>query len=233
MDGTEKQGDALLAGQPSPGETQETSQTAKTYTQEEVDKAINDALAAKGRDAKRLSEWEASLKSQQLEIEATKADIAEMQRRMDEAELEAARYDPDKLKEYQARKSIKDQMAELEKARKDLKRQQDELARSKAEHEAEVEAARKATLEIKLWEIAARYEVDPSLLKDLNPQTEEQAEKIAKRLSGLTKKPEGEKAKEFIPDSGVTIGAGGTPTTEQLDKMTPEQYAAWRKKGIK
>jgi len=209
MDGTEKQVDALLTGQPSPGESQETPKPeAKTYTEQEVQKQISDALAKAGRDAKTLADREASLTAQQGAIQAREAEVAEIQRQVDEAELEAARYDPDKLRAYQARQAEKHHRQSLEVERRQLAKEKAELDRSKAEHEAELQAARQAAMEAKVYEIAAKHEVNPAILKDLKLTTVEQLETVAKHLGGMTPKEQSAEAAKMTPDSGVTIGAG-------------------------
>ncbi len=232
MDGTENQADTLQGtGQPSP-EAQETSpKDAKTYTEEEFNKRVSDALAKAGRDAKALADQKASIEAQQQEIEATKAEIAEMQKRIDEAELEAARGDPSKLREYQAKKSYKDRIATLDAREKDLKKQQAAFARDKAEHTEKVRAAEEVTLGIKLYEIAARHELNPEDLKagvkDLNLTTVEQAESLAKRMG---QRPPETKGETTTPVSVPTTGGTRSPTQEQREKMPMEDYAALRKK---
>ncbi|MFO7997293.1 MAG: hypothetical protein R6U93_09220 [Dehalococcoidia bacterium] len=214
-------------GQPSGDQVETTSEKpTRTYTEQEAQKLVSDALAAKGRDAKALADKEASLNTLQEEIKAAQAQIADFERQKDEAELEAARRDPDKMAEYQQKKSYRKLMQDLETQRKDLKRQQDEFNRQKAEHEAEVQQTRQTTMEVKIWQIGAKYGVDPAMLKDLNLPTVEAVEAVAKRLG--TAKPK-ETAEPFKVDSGVTTG-GGAPTLEQLSKMTPDEYAAHRRK---
>jgi chromosome segregation ATPase len=211
--------------QPTSGGKPESTSTiqAKTYTEAELQKAKNDALAAAGRDAKALAEKEASLKAQEEAIKARKAEIEEIEKRIDEAELEAAKGDPEKLREYQAKKSYKDRLVNLENMKKDLDKREEVLNRSKAEHEEEVKTARETLLEIKIWEIGEKYGVDPVLLKDLNLPTVDQIEAVAKRLSEAAPK------ETITPDSGVTSGTG-KPTLEQLGKMPMDDYAAHRKR---
>ena len=237
MDGTENQEDTLQTeqpGQPSPEDTQGTStEQAKTYTEEELNKAIekakNDALAQAGREAKKLSEWEANLKTQQTEIDDTKAEITRLQEQIDKAELEAARGDPDKLKEYQRKKSYKDQLADLENAKKELRKQQETFEREKAEHAETVKAAREVTLGMKLYEIAARHNLNPEDLKkdmkDFNLTTEAQVEALAKRLSATGQRPpggesEGEK-KPSAPVSVPTIGGRRDDSSIRFDANAP------------
>jgi len=229
MDGTEKQKDTLQAepGQSSTVENQGTSEEkkAKTYTEQEKEKIVNDALAAAGRTAKQLSEMEARLKSQEEAIKAQMEAVAEFNRRKEEAELEEARSDPSKMREYQRRQAEKKQLADLETQKQELQKQRDEIARSKAEHEAEVKAARDTLMEVKLWQIGAKYGISPMALKELNLPTVEQVEAVAKRLGAV--KPNTESTKSFAPDSGVTSGKLGALAPEQFEKLPISEKAKY------
>jgi hypothetical protein len=231
MDGTENPKGLSSEGQTSEGETQGTSKQTKTYTEEELQKAKSDALAQAGRDAKAFSEREAALKAEKDAIEAEKTKIADWQRQREQAELDEARKDPDKLAQWQKRQQEKTRDAEFAKREADLNKRQVDLTKREAEHEAEITSAREAKLEMKVFELAGKYNLNPIVLKDgmkdLGLSTPEQAEALAKRLSETGKRPpEGEALK---PASGVTSG-GGKLTNEQLDKLPMEDYAAHRKK---
>jgi len=234
MDGTEGKKDALqLDAEQSPPDGQETpKKEAKThYTDEEVKQLIQEDRVARGRDAKTLTDWEASLKTQQAEIDDTRTEIAKIQEQIDQAELEAARGDPARLKELQAKKSYKTLLADLETKKKELQKDRAVFDHDKAEQAETVRAVQETQLEVALWKIGAKYKVDPVILKDtikdLKLTTVEQAEALAKRLSGTAgeRPPEGET--EFNPITGVTVGGQGEPTQEQLEKMSMAQYAAY------
>jgi hypothetical protein len=236
MDGTEVKSDALPKGQPSAEIKGTPKVETKTYTEEEVNKRISDALAAKGRDAKTLSDREAILKAERETIEADKVKIADWQRQRDETELAEARRDPDKLAAWQKKQNEKSRDAEFATREAALKKREADLTKREAEHSATIQAAQETQLEIELWEIGAKYGINPVILKDtmkdLNLTTTEQAEALAKRLSGTAKRPaegEAEEKEEFTPISGVTTG-GGKLTQEQLDKLSMPDYAAYRKK---
>ena len=215
-------------GQTSGGEGETTPKdTAKTYTETELQKAISDALAQKGRDAKTLADQAAGLKAQQDAIQAKEAELAEIQKQIDEAELEAARYDPDKLRTYQARQAEKQQRQSVEAERRQLAKEKAELERSRAEHQAEIDGARQLAMETKIYEIAARHEVNPAILKELKLTTVEQVETVAKHLSGMTPKEQKEEAAQFTPDSGVTKGGTAEKSEEQQLK---ERYPSMHKK---
>ncbi len=227
MDGTDNQKDTLQVetGQSSTDEKQGTSKEAqsRTYTDADIQKAINDALAKAGRDNKQLSEREAALKAQEEAIKAQQVEIEEYRKRIEQNELEEAQSDPDKMREYQRKQAEKKAKSELEIMRAELKKQQDELNRARAEHETEVKAARETMTEIRLWQIGAKYGVNPVLLKELNLSSIEQAEQVAKRL-GTTNKPAASEnktpsEKPFTPDSGVSSGNYGNLTPAQFEKL--------------
>jgi DNA repair exonuclease SbcCD ATPase subunit len=198
--------------QASAGDAGSTSgQDASTHTDEEIQKAVSDALAAKGRDVKKLSAWEARLKAQEESIKAAKAGIEEFKRRRDEAELEEARTDSGKLIEFQRKKALDVREAEL-------KKQREELNRQRMEHDAEVKSAKETLTEIKLWQIGAKYGINPATLKGLNLPSLEDVETVAKQIGRIAPQSS-ESAKSFNPDSGMTSGTLRTPTPEQFEKL--------------
>jgi len=210
-------------GQASTGAEENTSEKqAKTYTEQEVEKAKNDALAAAGRDAKSLETKEAAINAREEAIKAEEAKIDEIRRQRDVEELAEARGDPDKLAAYQAKKSREQEDTDLKAQRSAIKKEREQLDRDKAEHEAEIKAVKETQLEIELWKIAEAEGVDPvelkDMMKDLNLTTVEQAKVAAKRLN---KKPVGGTAKPLIPVSGVTSGGPGEKSEE---KKLKERY---------
>jgi len=166
---------------------------AKTYTESEVEKALQADRIKRGRDDKSFEQRETAVK-------AKEDAIAEQERQRDAAELAEAQKDPDKLAVYQSKQT------ERQRARS-LDERETNLARDKAEHEAEIKAARETQLEIEIWRIAETEGVDPAELKDtmndLNLTTVEQAQSVAKRLN---KKPEETTDKKTTHDSLVTSG---------------------------
>lgn len=209
-------------GQASGGTEGTTPKEAKTYTEQEVEKAKNDALAAAGRDAKSLETKEAAINAREEAIKAEEAKIDEIRRQRDVEELAEARGDPDKLAAYQAKKGREQEDTDLKAQRSAIKKDREQLDRDKAEHEAEIKAARETQLEIELWKIAEAEGVDPvelkDMMKDLNLTTVEQAKVAAKRLN---KKPVDGTAKSLIPVSGVTSGGTGEKSEE---KKLKERY---------
>jgi hypothetical protein len=226
------------AGQASEGETQGTStDKAKTYTKEEVDKAVSDALSAAGRDHKTLETRKADLDAQHEIVKAGLAKIEEWERQQDAEELAEAHKDPVKMRAYQAKQVDKQRGKSLEERESAVAKREQEQDRREAEHAGKVRAAEEVTLGMKLYEIAAKYELNPEDLKkdmkDLNLTTEAQVEALAKRLKPTGERlPGGEgegEGKSITPVSVPTTGGRRTPTAKELDAMTPEQYAAWRK----
>ena len=198
------------------------TEEAKTYTEQEKDKAVNDALAAKGRDYKTLANKEADLNARDAAINARQAEIDEKERQRDAAEFEAAKGDPEKFKEYQAKKSYKDQLTDIEKSKRELKKQQDELTRDKAEHEAVIRASQETKMEVELWKVAEAEKVDATQLKeamkDLNLTTVEQAQALAKRLS---------KAPAPVVPTPDSLAGGGSVKTDQ--QSLDERYPSMKK----
>ena len=209
-----------------PGGSEETTpkKEAKTHTDAEVNKAVQVALTKAGRDDKLLTDKEAALNAQQEAINARQAEIDEAERQRDAAELAAAKGDPELLRVYQDKQVQKREVAGITTQKGDLKKEREALDRDKAEHEAEIKAARETMLEVKVWQIATKYKVDPVALKNLNLPTAEQIEEVAKVMPKLG---EAEATEELTPDSNVTSGGQGEPTQEQLEKYSMAQYAAY------
>jgi len=196
---------------------------AKTYTEKDVEKAVQVALTKAGRDAKALETQAGQIKADQEAIEATRAELDEIQRQIDQSELEAARGDSAKLRELQAKKSYKAKLAELDTKNKELQKREAELDRREAEHASKIQAAEETQLEIEIWKIAKAEGVDPvelkDMMKDLKLTTVEQAKGLAKRLN---KKPEDENTKKkSTHDSLVTSGG----TKSQEGKSARQIYA--------
>jgi hypothetical protein len=94
------QGTPPEKGQPPEGQEGSTSITARTYTEEEYKKAVSDALAKAGRDAKSLELRETKLKDIETREQALKAREEESRNNAD-IDTITENYqdgDPDKLK---------------------------------------------------------------------------------------------------------------------------------------
>jgi len=202
----------------------------KTYTEDEVQKALQADRIKAGRTAKDFENREATLKAHQQEIDDTKAEISKIQEQIDQAELEAAKGDPDKLKELQAKKSYKTLMADLDAEKKKLQKDRADLDRDKAEHASAIESAQKAKLEMKIFELAVEHDLNPQDIKDamteLNLTTVGQAEAIAKRLSGKPKEPTKDPRKT---DSLLTSGARNSSEGKTARQIYAESFREKKK----
>ena len=175
---------------------------AKTFTEEEVQKLINDTLAQKGRDAKSLTEWETRVKAQE---EATKQMSVEIERQRLDAqrrEIEALADDPEAKKALLHRYDIE------ERERKHAEQvKKDEAKIQKMFNDATA--------------LATEYNLNPSdLLSAGNPEA---MKLLAKNLAlerQLNEKPKVDTPTEpkegFTPDSGTNDA--GTDTDEAFLK---------------
>ena len=213
---------------------------AKTqYTQEEVDKLLQADRIKRGRDDKALETRKTDLDAKEEAIRAREAKVAEREAAEDAAELAEAKTDPDKMAAYKAKQAEKSKSKSLDEREAAIKKERAELDRNKAEHAERVRAAEEVTLGMKLYEIAARHELNPEDLKagveDLNLTTEAQAEALAKRMKPTGERPPGGETKgeeeQTIPVTVPTTGGShGKLTPEEADKLSMEDYADRRRK---
>jgi hypothetical protein len=184
-------------GPASEGKEGSTSPAPKTYTEAEHQKAVSDALARAGRDAKSLETREARLKDIEAREKALKDREEEVRKRAEEEEARAAGNDPEKLSVLELRRKA---AAEAEAVRAEREKlEADKLAFQERLSKAE-ELERAAEID----QIARKYQDgDPDKLKTLceklNLKSREQIEAAAETI--FTRKSEGFKA-----DSGVTKG---------------------------
>lgn len=196
-----------------------TDQT-ETFTAEQVQKQVSDALANAGRGAKSLEDREAAIKAREeaLEGEITDA-LAEAQTELEELR-EIVRTSSDAIELMQARRELKDKETALTARERDLKK--DQLG-----HKGEVESAAAIHQQNMITTIATKYGIQPEELQGLNLETEAQIEAVASRIAqGRSKAPsagggEGEEG-EFEPDSaqGATGGGVETLTPESVERMS-------------
>jgi hypothetical protein len=136
-------------GQPSNGTDGSTSKSPRTYTEAEYQKAVSDALARAGRDAKSLAEREARLKAR------------EESSRRQEAEYNAVKKDPAKLSAYELRKKALEEQ-------ESLKGEKERLARERADFEQDLTLAQKLKRSALIEEIAGEFrDGDPAELEKL------------------------------------------------------------------
>jgi len=170
-------------GQASTGETG-TPKGTPTHTQAQVDEILQKDRMIRGRDDKALKAREDA-----VAIRETEAD--RIQKERDAEDLKAAEGNPEALNTVQTKQA--------------LKARESALAKSEAEHRAEIESARETRREVDIWQIASKYGVDADTLKALNLD-KEKTEDVAKAMSGgqIVTSKDGKSVK--IPDSGRTIG---------------------------
>lgn len=198
---------------PSGKEAGTTSETEpETFTKEQADKQTSDALSKAGRDAKSLDKRGKDLDTRDEAIKAEHDRIAQWQRDRDAEELEAAKDNPEAM-DYLKKKQ------ELGVSKTQLTSDRATLDKNVADHKELLDAAEATKMEITIWDIAKEQKVDPGELKEacaeLNLETKEQIESIAKRMA----KAGGEPLKEPLkPDSSRTKGGGTEPKTAD-DKL--------------
>jgi hypothetical protein len=202
------------------------TEKAKTqYTQEEVDKLLQADRIKRGRDDKTLTNRGADLDAREEAVKAREAKADELERQQDAAELAAARGDPVKLAVYQAKQADKTRAKSLNEREAAIVKREQEQTRKEAEHAETVKSTQQTQLEMKLYEIAAKHEINPEELKkgmaELNLTTAEQVESLAKRIKPTGERPlAGEGEGEGKPTTPVSV-----PTTSgRTGKLTPEQF---------
>jgi len=195
--------------------TQETSQQAsKTYTEAELNKIVNDRLASAGREAKKLQDLEARLKTDRERL-------LQLERERETEEEAKLKDKPDEFSVYKTRKELK----QREEA---LKEREAELLRQKEEADNILKTVRENSRKSLIKSLADKYVIDAKVLDKPYLKSDEEIEDYAKTLANL--KPAQQESHNF--DSGLANAAGGTPTTEQLGKMSTEEYAKWRMKTL-
>jgi hypothetical protein len=203
----------------SDGEPTSTSdKKGKTFTEQEVTKTISDLKAAHGREQKRLTD---QLEAARQDTEATNQRLTELQRRIDEAELDKARDDPALLKLYQERQELQKEKATIEEEKRNLQRDRVQL-------DADKQAVTEAKKDAMVVNVALKHHLNIKDLADLGITDEEALDKVAARIAAGKPKKAGEEEKELEPDSALGSGEKGTPTMEEQEKMSPAEYIKWR-----
>jgi hypothetical protein len=193
-------------------------QTPKTYTETEYQKAVSDALARAGRDAKSIETREARLKDIETREAALKAREDEAKKKAEEAELEAVKDDPEKLSAFQLRKKAREEMEAA-------KAEREKVAQERAALQEDMTFAQKVKRSTLMGEIAGEFkDGDPEDLEKLCDSLGIGSEPDRIRTAAGIKwtKLEGSEKKDddFKPDSGVTKGGA-----ENLDDKSPRELA--------
>jgi len=221
-----------------PTQPQGDATVGKTYTEKDFRRALDTALG-KGLESTNkqlslrkkeaeaakveLAEYKATATTQ---LEDLRAELEERAREHDEA-LRAAEDDT-------IRKSYTDRTALAKKEREATRREKAaEEKLYKAERLVYVAGMEKLA-DSKVKELKeAGYDTQElqKQLEDCNTEDEIEIVALRYQLSRMPKKTEPQGLPKF--DSGASSGAGGLPehpTTEQMERWTPEQYAKWANK---
>jgi len=167
---------------------------SKTFSQDEVDKAVRDARSAALADVGRLQkESSNALKAAQAAQERVNQMVKEQEAR----ELEEAKDDPDRLSIVTERQKRRALESELGKVRLDLQEKETTLQQLQSET---TETKRTRLVE----QTASRFKVDVSRLAKLAKYTEGSIEAIEDLAKELSAQP------VLKPDSGGAIGGAGS-----------------------
>ena len=199
MDETkEAKRDSLQSGKAPTGEGG-TTPTPEVYTKAQLEEAIQKDRIQRGRDTKTLEQRDSAIKAREEAIKAK-------EEAQESAELEKVKEDPDALAAYKDKKARK-------KERDELAEERAQLERDKAEHAAEIQAAREAQKEITIWQVASAKNIDPMRLKALSDkfsiEGKEKLEELADEIGS------GKTDKQIDVDSGMTTGGTGEKSEDQ------------------
>lgn len=198
------------SGTASDGSGGSTSQAPKTYTDADIQKAVNDALAKAGRDAK-------AIEAVKKKVDADKEEIRQHRAQKDAAELEAVKNDPDKLNFYQRQKALK----EREEA---LKEQQAQFESERTAHAEQIAKIQKSERSGMIADVAKEYAgSDPAKLEKLCDDLGVAVTADSVRLIAGNIWPKANNAPPPAPpvDGGSTMGGGGG----LRDGMSMDEYA--------
>ena len=212
----------------------------KSYTEEEfrheLDKALGKGLESINRQlsqrdkalAAKNAELEEVKKTSSRQLEDLQADLEDMKTEHQQA-LKALD-DPDIKTAYTDRATLKKREREAARREKDA---EDKL------YKAELLVFQQG-LEAKAKILNEETGIPIKELDDCKTEDEMEVKALRYRLSHPDEKKakEPEEKEEEPPkfDSGASSGSGGMPerpTTEQLERMTPEQFAKWAKERYK
>ncbi len=212
MDGTTDPKDTSGVTQDTSEGTKGTSEQPETFTKDSQEKAVSDALSKAGRDAKSItdktSKAEKLLENAQGIMDKAKA----KQQQDDEAELEAAKGDNERLSALQERQAHRGTKSELAESKRELSDRDERLKLIDGE-KAE------ATKESSAREIATRLDVDANSLVKLAKLTDGSKEAIEEIASSLPKK--GETKPSLKLDPGGVTGGGEKSEQQKLDDRYP------------
>jgi hypothetical protein len=195
--------------------------TSKTVslTQEEHQKLVNDASASRGR-AEKVSSLEKELTRLNDELKSSTDRFNELNNRLNQAELDKVKDDPDKLKIYQTTQEATRLKAEAEAMRQ-------EATRLKTEAEAERKQLAQDQFNFSTGYVASKYGLDVNKFeetaKGLGINEAAKLEILGQQMSGKVVQ---QQTTSWSPDSGV--GVTNTSTVIRGDE-SPRDYI---KKGL-
>jgi len=207
---TETKGAPPVTGQSSNVKEGSTSQP-ETYTREQIQKFVSDALAEQGRKhksefepvAKERDTYKSQLQAKENELAGLSDERGELQKRIDELSSN----DPEVF-------NLVKKDRELRERERQLKTGVQELEAEKQSHAERIKLADDTLREISIFEIASKYDGgNPVKLKDLcdtfGAKSEEQIIKVAENLwAKKLETPTTEETQPIKPYSGVTSGGG-------------------------
>jgi molecular chaperone GrpE (heat shock protein) len=180
----------------------------KTYTQQELDQAIQKARVQAGRD-------EATLRTRESTIAAREAKIKEAEEAREAAELEAVKNDPAKLDAVRLKQEARRLKAEAEQARYELEKDKAEVAEYKKS-----KAISDCVTELKCDAMQLTLAVE-----DLGITDPAKIKALAKRMFPQAEKPGEQKSTSPNPSQVFDGRSNGGSTDQWREGMTTEEYA--------
>lgn len=195
----------------STGAEESTSQTPQTFTKEEVQKQISDALAKVGREAK-------AIETAKKDIEAREVRLKVAEQAREDAELDGAINEVPEGERESQRQTLKTYKDKLRADRQALTEREKTLAIKEAEWEDSINEAQELKFEMMVFEIAGKNGVSAEVLKDKAAKLKITDENGIEELALVMPK----KTDVLPPDSGKTAGGG-----IDLDGMSPSEKIAY------
>jgi len=205
MDGEDKTTqDALQDGQPSSGD--QSPSASLEVLKEQVEKLADAKHSKLDQQINKLTKAEEAARKRAEDAEAR---LVQVQKEKDEAELEAAQGDPERLGVIQMQRKLREEKAEVERKTRELAEQE---AKIKPLIDGATEFERKQTAQ----EIANQYGVDASVLIEHTDGSREKMESLAKVIAKSLPSP---KVREDLkPDSAISSGGVAMPESAK-DKI--------------
>ena len=202
--------DALQDGQPSGGD--QSPSASLEVLKDQVEKYADKKHSKLDREIATLTKSDAASTKRAEDAEARSV---QLQREKDEAELESAQGDPERLGVIQRERKLRVEKAEIERRTREVTEQEEKIKPA-------VEAATEFERKLAAQEIATQYGVEASLLIAHTDGSREKMESLAKVLATNQTPP---KVREDLkPDSAISAG-GGTMPESAKDKIK----AGWDK----